>query len=603
MAIKKALGLLLACILPLACACPAAADGAAADQLEVEQYEICLPQIDVYFHPLSSDGTCVQGFAPDASGVMAVLGNQALMVDSIGPYTGGTAYYFLLDISGSVPKSVFSAVKESLAGFVGGMKEDDALVLITFGEQVAVVLDGTESKTDALTEISALEANDSITRFYDALSAAIDLTRTASGTLPSRRVALVFTDGKDVSEGGGTTAAEAGKSLVSAGLPIYAFGIGTNKTYLDALGALARSAGGVFTAIDKESCETALSATRERIDSCYVLHLHASSNIIEAAEQQLIVKIACGGKTLSVSKSVKVDDWVPDTAAPYVDDFFISGAHELTLEFSEAVLNAGDAANYSVTMTPEDGTAQEIAVQSAAYDDAAHTVKLTFGETLYTGDYDLSLINITDRSMEKNPLGAKSVQGRNLAGQTPPSPAPVGQTAVASPGLTGGNGVFIGNSAFPFWLVIAAGGAAAVIAVFVIVLAAKKKPKEDPEPAAPYIPEAPANTGVHIPGASGVRCQAYILDASGVQRRVEFTAFGPYTVGRSQGACDMAIDDKKLSRSHFRLTFEEGRVFIEDLGSTNGTEVNGVPVGGKRALAPTDIVTAGNTKFSFTLIG
>jgi hypothetical protein len=392
---------------------------------------------------------------------------------------------------------------------------------------------------------------------------------------------------------------------VNAGLPLYAFGIGSNKSYLDALGALARSAGGSFAAIDAKTCADALGATRERTDSCYVLRLRTDSNIIESAEQQLIIKLNVNGKTLSVSKTVRVDDWTPDLEAPCVEDIYISGAQELTLAFSEAVLGAGDAANYSVTMTPSGGTAEPLAVQSAAYDDAAHTVKLTFAQPLYTGNYDVSIINITDRSMEKNPLTTVSVHGGNLFGQTPPTAAPEEEGTAVSPGTSSGSEAPGQGTVFPLWLVFALGGLLAVIAVFVVIVAAKKKPQQEDEAysASSYAQASPTNTGVYIPGAAGVRCQALVLDASGVQRKVEFTSCGAYTVGRSQGACDMAVDDKKLSRCHFRLTFEQGRMFIEDLGSTNGTEVNGVPIGGRRAFAPTDIVTAGSTKFSFAVIG
>ena len=600
MDLKKAFGALLALILLFSGVCPALADGAA-EKLEVEQVEICLPQVDVYFHPLTAQGASVSGFSANTADVAAVLGNQALTVDAIEPYTGGTAYYFLLDVSGSIPEGVFAAIKQSIADFIGSLKDTDAVVLITFGEQVVTVLNGTESRSAALDALAVLRPNDKITRFYDALSAAIDVAQADTQTLPSRRVALVFTDGRDVSEGGSTTAVEAGESLVDAGLPLYAFGIGTNKSYLDALGALARSAGGSFAAIDAKTGATALDATRERIDSCYVLRLRTDSNIIESAEQQLIIKLTLDSKTLSVSKTVKVDDWTPDLDAPYVDDFMISGPHELTLAFSEAVTGAGDAANYTVSMTPAGGGTESIAVQSAAYDDAAHIVKLTFAQPLYTGDYDLTIINITDRSMEKNPLATVSVHGGNLSGQTPPTAAPDEEGVAVSPGVSVGGETDGQQTPFPLWIVFAVGGLLAVIAVFVVIVASNKKPLQESEAvyASPYAQDSPANTGVHIPGAAGVRCRALVLDASGVQRSVEFTACGAYTIGRSQGACDMAVDDKKLSRCHFRLIFEEGRMFIEDLGSTNGTEVNGIPIGDRRTLSPTDIVTAGNTKFSF----
>ncbi len=51
------------------------------------------------------------------------------------------------------------------------------------------------------------------------------------------------------------------------------------------------------------------------------------------------------------------------------------------------------------------------------------------------------------------------------------------------------------------------------------------------------------------------------------------------TVGRDAGGCDVVVEDPSLSREHARFTCGDGLVVV-DLGSTNGTRVNGV------ALAP-----------------
>lgn len=45
-------------------------------------------------------------------------------------------------------------------------------------------------------------------------------------------------------------------------------------------------------------------------------------------------------------------------------------------------------------------------------------------------------------------------------------------------------------------------------------------------------------------------------------------------VGRSQD-CDLWVADNAISRHHFRLFIEKNQVVLEDLGSTNGTYVNG----------------------------
>jgi predicted component of type VI protein secretion system len=56
-------------------------------------------------------------------------------------------------------------------------------------------------------------------------------------------------------------------------------------------------------------------------------------------------------------------------------------------------------------------------------------------------------------------------------------------------------------------------------------------------------------------------------------------------VGRHPALCDRTIDDVTISRRHCRFSLHEGRLFVEDLNSLNGTLVDG------RDLAPFDPVS------------
>src|SRR5437764_1738957 len=67
-------------------------------------------------------------------------------------------------------------------------------------------------------------------------------------------------------------------------------------------------------------------------------------------------------------------------------------------------------------------------------------------------------------------------------------------------------------------------------------------------------------------------------------------------IGRlAQGAGRLA-DDEEISRSHARLSVDSrGLCAIEDLGSTNGTFVNGMRVTAPQALSEGDTIEVGNT--------
>ena len=73
----------------------------------------------------------------------------------------------------------------------------------------------------------------------------------------------------------------------------------------------------------------------------------------------------------------------------------------------------------------------------------------------------------------------------------------------------------------------------------------------------------------------------------------------PLTVGRASQN-DVAIDgDEFASARHVRFEPRRDGVWVHDLGSTNGTYVNGVRIDGARRLAPGDVIRVGETDLRF----
>jgi len=56
---------------------------------------------------------------------------------------------------------------------------------------------------------------------------------------------------------------------------------------------------------------------------------------------------------------------------------------------------------------------------------------------------------------------------------------------------------------------------------------------------------------------------------------------------------EITINDAEISRHHARLTFQGGKYVLEDLGSTNGTFVNGQRLAGPRVLKDGEVVSFG----------
>src|SRR5688572_2751142 len=68
--------------------------------------------------------------------------------------------------------------------------------------------------------------------------------------------------------------------------------------------------------------------------------------------------------------------------------------------------------------------------------------------------------------------------------------------------------------------------------------------------------------------------------------------FGATVIGREVG-CTLRFNDPSVSRRHLRFIRREGEVFVEDLGSSNGTLLNGRRVTAPIHVRADDIVTIG----------
>jgi pSer/pThr/pTyr-binding forkhead associated (FHA) protein len=66
------------------------------------------------------------------------------------------------------------------------------------------------------------------------------------------------------------------------------------------------------------------------------------------------------------------------------------------------------------------------------------------------------------------------------------------------------------------------------------------------------------------------------------------------TMGRAAG-CQVTLDDTYVSQIHARVFVREGQVYVEDLGSTNGTYLNRGKVAGPMLLGPGDQLQVGST--------
>lgn len=89
---------------------------------------------------------------------------------------------------------------------------------------------------------------------------------------------------------------------------------------------------------------------------------------------------------------------------------------------------------------------------------------------------------------------------------------------------------------------------------------------------------------------------ARLIVESGGQRR-EARIAGPVTIGRAKTAT-LCIDDKTLSREHTRVWKDGSRYVVQDLGSKNGTLLNGRLLKQPTALKNGDRIKVGPAVFA-----
>lgn len=76
-------------------------------------------------------------------------------------------------------------------------------------------------------------------------------------------------------------------------------------------------------------------------------------------------------------------------------------------------------------------------------------------------------------------------------------------------------------------------------------------------------------------------------------RGISIAVRGPVTVGRSPEA-DIVIGASYVSARHARFSLMGNNLFVEDLGSTNGTTINNQPVTQPAACVNGDVVRVGD---------
>ena len=126
-----------------------------------------------------------------------------------------------------------------------------------------------------------------------------------------------------------------------------------------------------------------------------------------------------------------------------------------------------------------------------------------------------------------------------------------------------------------------------------------REPKAVPAPAQPPVAAgigpAPVPAGGGQSGNGAVGPEKLVVVSPDGMKGMEFPLGNEVTVGRAGGCAVMLPEDSFVSQLHARLFRRDGSLFVEDLGSTNGTFLNGKKVSAPVSVRKGDKVQFGRT--------
>ena len=131
----------------------------------------------------------------------------------------------------------------------------------------------------------------------------------------------------------------------------------------------------------------------------------------------------------------------------------------------------------------------------------------------------------------------------------------------------------------------------------------RRSPGEEPQAAADLEDATgfyAASEGIGGPARNGAlgTPKLRVNTAAGLRSGAAYDLSDGAMLGRGDGA-DIRLEDAFASSRHARLVPEGDVIVLEDLGSTNGTYLNGEPLRGPQPLHVGDRIRIGDSEFSF----
>ncbi len=445
-----------------------------AQAVTMEQLATNAESIDVYFSDDGSDLTTL-----NKENITATLDGNPLTVEDFALSEQRINYTFLLDISGSVPEEYMTAAKEQIMAIYANLEEADLLSVITFGDEVHTIIDGTETLAEVQTILDGVHCDNDYTHFYDAVDL---LLSRLEGTSDMRNIAVVVSDGINTGDVN-TSVATLRSRLSGSGVAIYALAVDAASYWaIYSFREFVQLSGGQLFEYSPETCAEAMTNLTDSVDKIWNVGIQVDPALITGEAQSLVVQIGDYG---TIEQEVILEQRSVDTTAPTITSWeLVPETGTLTLHFSEAMADLKNPEHYLITAP--NGNLAPVTVVEYTDDSVVLNIEGFDNATGWCAEF----YRLMDASANRNLLEAEPIILTPEVEVVPEIPEePVSEEF--------NFGAFI----FEYWQYILGAGLLLLVIIFYIVLKPSRKKNED-EATEGADGSAEEGSGVHVSKSS-----------------------------------------------------------------------------------------------------
>lgn len=624
------------------------------EELVIGHVNVEVPSFDIYFYIDSAEivDENLENFKVIIDGKQAETVALELMSEPV-------AYTLAIDISKSLSSREFDEVKEMLKTWILNLNPEDYVSLITFGEDVHLILDY-ESDKDLLIEmIDGITLTDEKTKLYEAIRLAHKHANTTNYDIPRKKAILMISDGAD-DYPGGITQNEVIEIVKIDSIPIYTIGMYNGRLTqnkqekLDILGLFSRTTHGAYYQEKVWTLTDIPSDIQEKITSFHKISV-LSDHVVDGSKKIIHLEYKKDQKVLDANMTITLDTNKQDIIPPEVIGIQQIQSNQIEIIFSEKISGYDQHQHFELT-----GIHPALIKTEYINTDLVKVV-LTYESDLEPGNYAIRINNIKDVSENENVIDDKShsficdIEKEIIIEEKIEKEVEVSEVVVTEEPKEESE-----NKNMSDLIMNVIAGVIGVVLVVLLIIRLKSNKKSEPpkkkekkskekkvvvdkkrvvekpvqKVEEQVISSPPSNTPDYEQGTvlldddiNTVMLEAdqtvfaddatVIGDMDSTVLMMETTSIQLYVNGQSSpeidkelhhalligraNVCTLCLADEELSRQHAQIELKDEQVIITDLASTNGTSVNGIDIHQPTVLATDDMINMGKTQLRIVI--